>query len=128
MKATTARDWIKQLGSAVSGLELAGQAQKAVWSALALRDAKAPIISDRKGNPEPDPELRDNENVPLPPSAVTFAEDATDRFATLEYQTSIDDHMRDEVLPYVPDAWVDHTRTKIGYEIPITRHFYKYVP
>ena len=36
--------------------------------------------------------------------------------------------MRDEVLPYVPDAWVDHDRTKIGYEIPLTRHFYKYVP
>ena len=36
--------------------------------------------------------------------------------------------MRDEVLPYVPDAWVDHARTKIGYEIPLTRHFYKYVP
>jgi type I restriction enzyme M protein len=36
--------------------------------------------------------------------------------------------MRDEVLPYVADAWVDHARTKIGYEIPLTRHFYKYVP
>lgn len=36
--------------------------------------------------------------------------------------------MRDEVLPYVADAWVDHDRTKIGYEIPLTRHFYKYVP
>jgi type I restriction enzyme M protein len=33
-----------------------------------------------------------------------------------------------EVLPYVPDAWIDHTKTKIGYEIPLTRHFYKYVP
>jgi type I restriction enzyme M protein len=32
------------------------------------------------------------------------------------------------VLPYMPDGWVDHTRTKIGYEIPLTRHFYKYVP
>ena len=36
--------------------------------------------------------------------------------------------MRDEVLPYVPDAWVDHEKTKIGYEIPLTRHFYRYVP
>ena len=36
--------------------------------------------------------------------------------------------MTAEVLPYVPDAWVDHDKTKIGYEIPLTRHFYKYVP
>ncbi len=36
--------------------------------------------------------------------------------------------MAEEVLPYVSDAWVDHAKTKIGYEIPLTRHFYKYVP
>ena len=36
--------------------------------------------------------------------------------------------MRAEVLPYLPDAWVDHSRTKIGYEIPLNRHFYRYVP
>ena len=36
--------------------------------------------------------------------------------------------MAAEVLPYVPDAWVDHAKTKIGYEIPLTRHFYRYVP
>jgi type I restriction enzyme M protein len=40
----------------------------------------------------------------------------------------VDDYMRHEVLPYIPDAWVDHDRTKIGYEIPLTRHFYRYVP
>ena len=110
------------------GLGLAGPAQKAVWSALAVRDEDAPVITDRKGNPEPDPELRDNENVPLPAVPVSFVEDPTERFATLEYRTAVDDYMRDEVLPYVPDAWVDHDRTKIGYEIPLTRHFYKYVP
>ena len=59
---------------------------------------------------------------------VPFEEDPTERFSTLEYRTAIDDYMRDEVLPYVPDAWVDHDKTKIGYEIPLTRHFYKYVP
>jgi type I restriction enzyme M protein len=37
-------------------------------------------------------------------------------------------YVESEVLPYVPDAWVDHDKTKIGYEIPLTRHFYKYVP
>jgi len=40
----------------------------------------------------------------------------------------IDEYMRREVLPHVPDAWVDETKTKIGYEIPFTRHFYEYVP
>jgi type I restriction enzyme M protein len=46
----------------------------------------------------------------------------------LAYRTAVDDYIQREVLPYVPDAWVDYSRTKIGYEIPLTRHFYKYVP
>ena len=75
--------------------------------ALQSVDEDAPVITDRKGNPEPDPELRDNENVPLPEVPVSFAEDPTARFATLEHRATVDDYMRDEVLPYVPDAWVD---------------------
>ncbi len=114
--------------AAVGVLELGAPAQKALWSALAVRDENAPIITDRKGHPEPDPELRDSENVPLPPVPVSFVEDPTGRFTTLEYRTAVDDYMRNEVLPYAADAWVDHDRTKIGYEIPLTRHFYKYVP
>ena len=46
----------------------------------------------------------------------------------IEYRSAIDDYMTAEVLPYVPDAWVDHDKTKIGYEIPLTRHFYTYTP
>jgi type I restriction enzyme M protein len=46
----------------------------------------------------------------------------------LEYRAAVDHYMRDEVLPYVPDAWVNHEKTKVSYEIPLTRHFYKYVP
>jgi type I restriction enzyme M protein len=125
---TTQRELVKTFKDAVGVLELGASAQKALWSALAVRDEEAPVITDRKGNPEPDPELRDNENVPLPPVPVEFVEDPTERFGTLEYRTAVDDYMRDEVLPYVPDAWVDHDKTKIGYEIPLTRHFYKYVP
>src|SRR5204862_42331 len=41
---------------------------------------------------------------------------------------AVEEYMAAEVLPYVPDAWVDHTKTKIGYEVPLTRHFYRYVP
>jgi len=124
----TEKELVKALGTPLTDLGLARPAQKTVWSGLAARDEEATTITDRKGNPEPDPELRDNENVSLPPVPVTFEEDPTERFATLDYRTAVDDYMRDEVLPYVPDAWVDHDRTKIGYEIPLTRHFYKYVP
>jgi hypothetical protein len=77
---------------------------------------------------EPDPELRVAENVPLPSKKVGYETDPTSRLETVEYRTAIADYMRDEVEPYVPDAWVDHTKTKIGYEIPLTRHFYTYPP
>ena len=40
----------------------------------------------------------------------------------------VEEYLRREVLPHVPDAWIDHTKTKIGYEIPFTRHFYVYKP
>jgi type I restriction enzyme M protein len=124
----TQRDLAKALGSAITALGLAGPVQKAAWSALAVRNDEAPLLTNRKGEPDPDPDLRDNENVPLPAVRVGFVEDPAERFAALEYRTAIGDYVRDEVLPYVPDAWVDHTKTKIGYEIPFTRHFYKYVP
>jgi type I restriction enzyme M protein len=124
----TQKELVTALGSGLSALGLGAPAQKAIWSTLAVRDENAPVVTDRKGNPEPDPELRDNENVPLPSVPVTFDEEPSPRFETLEYRTAVEDYMRDEVLPYVADAWVDHARTKIGYEIPLTRHFYKYVP
>jgi type I restriction enzyme M protein len=101
---------------------------QAVWDALAVRDPEGPVITDRHGNPEPDPELRDQENVPLPTVLVRFEPDPADRLTTIEYRTAIDDYMQAEVHPYVPDAWVDSTKTKVGYEIPVTRHFYVYKP
>jgi type I restriction enzyme M protein len=102
--------------------------QKAAWDALAVRDPDAPAITNRKGEPEPDPDLRDQENVRLPDVRVGYEENPSHRLATLEYHTAAEDHLEREVHPYVPDAWLDHTKTKIGYEIPLTRHFYKYVP
>jgi type I restriction enzyme M protein len=124
----TEHELVKALGPTLNSVGVAAPARKAILPSLSVRDEEAPIITDRKGNPNPDPELRDNENVPLPPVPVSFVEDPTDHFGTLEYRTAIDDYMRDEVLPYAPEAWVDHERTKVGYEIPLTRHFYKYVP
>ena len=121
------KEIVKELGPRIIGAGLPAPAQKAIWSALAVRDPEAPIVAHRKGNPEPDSDLRDQENVPLPPVRLTFEEDPTERFVTVAYRTAADDYMRDEVLPYVPEAWVDHDKTKVGYEIPLARHFYKYV-
>ena len=102
--------------------------ESAVWDALAVRDPEAPIITDKKGEPLPDPELRDHENVPLPEKKVVYEADVTARLESVEYRTAIRDYMEKEVLSYVPDAWVDYGKTKIGYEIPLTRHFYVYQP
>ena len=81
---------------------------KAILSALSEKDETADICLDSKGNPEPDPDLRDTENVPL--------------------KEDIHEYFEREVKPYVPDAWIDESKTKIGYEIPFTRYFYKYKP
>ena len=76
--------------------------------ALSDRDETADICADKNGNPEADTSLRDTENVPL--------------------KDNIDEYFKREVLPHIPDAWVDHSKTKVGYEIPLNRHFYRYEP
>jgi len=76
------------------------------------RDEKGNIVvgtkGKLKGKPQPDTGLRDTENVPL-------AED-------------VETYFKREVLPHVPDAWIDHEKTKVGYEIPFNRHFYVFEP
>jgi len=91
-----------------SGVTVSATLMKAIISALSERDETADICTDSKGNPEPDSGLRDYENVPL--------------------KEDIDSYMAREVLPHVPDAWVDTSKTKIGYEINFNRYFYKYTP
>src|SRR6185437_10108179 len=81
---------------------------KAVLAAIGERDDTAEICRDRDGQPEPDADLRDTETVPL--------------------KESIEAYFKREVLPHVPDAWIDTTKTKVGYEIPLNRHFYRYEP
>lgn len=77
-----------------------------------LRDEDGNIVlgvkGKLKGKPQPDSSLRDTENVPL-------AED-------------IETYFKREVLPHAPDAWIDHDKTKVGYEIPFNRHFYVFEP
>lgn len=91
-----------------AGVKLPAALKKAVLAALSKRDDDAAICRDKKGNTEPDTGLRDCENVPL-------TED-------------VDAYLAREVLPHVPDAWVDESKTKVGYEIPFTRYFYEYEP
>nr|WP_299202838.1 class I SAM-dependent DNA methyltransferase [uncultured Brumimicrobium sp.] len=66
------------------------------------------VVTDKKGNPKPDSSLRDTENIPL--------------------KEDINEYMEREVLPHVPDAWVDEKKTLIGYEINFTKYFYEYKP
>jgi len=101
--------------------------EKTIWDLISVHDENAPVIM-KKGQPEPDPELRDYENIALPRLAVQWEQDLTHRLGSTEYQASIADYIEREVRPWVPDAWVDHTKTKVGYEIPLTRQFYTYAP
>jgi type I restriction enzyme M protein len=89
-------------------VELTRLEVKAILNALGERDETAELCRDKDGNPEPDPELRDTESVSL--------------------KESIEEYFEREVLLHVPDAWIDHKKTKVGYEVPLSRHFYVYEP
>ncbi|MDP9792957.1 type I restriction enzyme M protein [Catenuloplanes nepalensis] len=80
---------------------------KAIWACISISDPDGELQTV-KGEPVPDPDLRDFENIQL-------CED-------------IHEYVEREVRPHVPDAWIDETKTKIGYEIPFTRYFYVYKP
>ena len=71
------------------------------------KDENGNVVT-KNGKPVADTNLRDTENVPL--------------------KEDIQEYFKREVIPYAPDAWIDKTKTKIGYEIPFTRYFYKYIP
>lgn len=73
-----------------------------------LKNELNEIQTDKKGKPKSDAKLRDTENVPL--------------------NDDVDAYFKREVLPHVPDAWIDHDKTKTGYEIPFNRFFYQYTP
>jgi len=102
--------FIKALDKVVAktGLGIKAPLMNAILSALAERDESADICQDKDGKPEPDTDLRDYENVPL--------------------MDSVDEYFKREVLPHVPDAWMDRSKDKVGYEINFTKEFYKYKP
>lgn len=81
---------------------------------------------------EPDSDLRDFENVPLK-DLENDSESNSENASPLDYEKiplkdNVDDYFRREVLPYVPEAWMDRTKDKVGYEINFNRYFYKYTP
>ena len=117
----------------LAGLKILGPIKKAIAAALGERDPKAEICRDSKDQPEPDSELRDTENIPLPPGTalplpIDFGPDKPNDRLIAAFRDHVDAYMAQEVLPHVPDAWVDYSKTKVGYEIPINRHFYVYKP
>jgi type I restriction enzyme M protein len=94
-------------------IKLTSKRERLFREVLCQRDEQAkPVVKRRNKDGsveyEPDPELRDNENVPL--------------------KDNIEDYVKREVLPHVPDAWIDHDKTVKGYEISFTKYFYKYQP
>ena len=92
-----------------ANFKLSSSLQKAIEKSLSERDETAVPAKDSKGNLKADSDLRDYENIPV--------------------TQDIDEYFEKEVTKYVPDAWiVPETRDKIGYEIPLTRHFYVYKP
>jgi len=118
-KAYTSRDkFTSTLDSALekAGLELKAPVIKAILNATGERDDAAEVCLDNKGNPEPDTELTDTENVPL--------------------KEKIEAYFVREVVPHVPDAWIDKSYCdekdgkvgRVGYEIPFNRHFYVFQP
>ena len=124
LSTLTGRTWknggafSRDLGAALAaaGLRLKAPVMNALFDSVSERDETADICTDADGNPEPDKDLTDTENVPL--------------------REKITDYFDREVRPHVPDAWIDETHRDakdgkvgvVGYEIPFNRHFYKYAP
>lgn len=102
------------------GLKLTPAQYRHLSVALGEPDESAEIVTDAKGNPEPDASKRDTENVPFTYNGNTLGDsgrsETTEGFFTAE------------VAPHLPDAWVDTKKTKVGYEIPFTRLFYTPAP
>ena len=143
LKAAFVKTSVK-LDSALKKVLLADQA-------LGEKDPTAMPCLDAKGQPEPDADLRDTENVPFPGSILAngkrdTANELIDLPLPLDYDSKSNkgkvdksallmlaqDHcqayLAKEVLPYRSDAWIDHSKIKVGYEIPFNRHFYQYQP
>ncbi|MEI5005753.1 class I SAM-dependent DNA methyltransferase [Micrococcus yunnanensis] len=116
------RELGKHLGD--HGLRLTTAQRKTLWQVIGVHDETADICvygsGANKGEPEPDAALRDTENVPFGWGGRPKAHEALEETVQAYFDA--------EVKPHVEDAWIDWGKTKTGYEIPFTRHFYTYEP
>lgn len=119
---TNREEFLKALSPVLGAHDVAltTSQRKALWLALGEHDDGADVCLDKRGIPEPNPALRDSENVPFTYSGNTLGAHGQDETIRAYFEA--------EVLPHLDDAWVDVLKTKIGYEIPFTRLFYKYRP
>jgi type I restriction enzyme M protein len=115
----------KEAKVALSGCGVQPKQLTAALKTIAVYDPDAEALKAKKGSSyEADPDLRDQENIPLPVGYLDLDEAARIKAV----QDVAEKHLIDEIRPYVPDAWIDHDKTRIGYEIPFTRQFYVYTP
>lgn len=123
-----------------TGVSLDSKIKDALLSTngLAEKDPSAEICKDKKGKAEPDADLRDTENVPLPkdialPLPLDYEGKKNKGKVDIDpllalVKAHCEAYLKQEVLSYRPDAWIDHSKIKVGYEIPFNRHFYEYEP
>lgn len=114
------RELGKHLGD--HGVLLNTAQRKTLWQTIGVHDETADICLHTsgalKGEPEPDPALRDTENVPFGWGEHPKTHEALEETVQAYFDA--------EVKPHVDNAWIDWDKTKTGYEIPFTRHFYTY--
>lgn len=115
---------LSQVEAALKNLALDDKQKKAALKAISTTDPSAEITLNKKNAIVPDPDLRDAENVPLPHGYLELKFDKRHE-VLLELASK---HLREEISQFTPDAWIDFSKTKIGYEIPFIRQFFKPIP
>jgi len=108
--------------AAIKHIGITGKDLNSVLKAISVTDKEASPMPGKKGKFEPDPDLRDIENIPLPTGLIGRNESDFNKYLT----EASESHLETDIKPYVSDAWIDFGKTKIGYEIPFTKIFYKY--
>lgn len=113
----------EQLKDIFKDIKLTNGEKKAILRGLSKRDETADYCYKGKKK-EADTDLRDTENIPLSVDVEEYNLDTTEHIK--KERQNIENYVEREVAPHVKEFWIDHSKTKIGYEIPFTRYFYKY--
>jgi type I restriction enzyme M protein len=108
----------------LSSQGVSGKLLTACLKAFEVVDPEAAPYIGKKGTLEPDTNLRSNENINLPAEFLSMA--SAEQLTMLK--SILAEHLQNEISPFLPDAWIDIDKTKIGYEIPFSRNFYTYKP